>query len=107
MKNRNLLMIGLMTLVASVASANQAAPKADAQVAAGCSAAACNKEEQAFASKLSEIQKKAFDKMTVDQKAAVQKAVKDGLTADAAVEKVMKEQNVALVGGELKIPEKK
>lgn len=100
-------MIGLMTIVASVASANQAAPKAEAHAAAGCPAAACNKEEQAFVSKLSEVQKKAFEKMSADQKAAALKASKEGLTADAAVEKVMKEQNVALVGGELKAPEKK
>lgn len=81
--------LGLMTLIAGVAQADQ---KADQKVEK-VEAVAAVSDEQAFVAKLSEAGKKAFEQMNVEQKKAALSAAKDAaLTADAAVQKVLSDK---------------
>jgi hypothetical protein len=94
MKKTHLVMLGVMALAAGAVQADQpAAPQAETQAVAF--------DEAAFVAKLSETHQKMFNLMNADQRKSVAAAASSD-TADAAVEKVMKEHNLALVNGELK-----
>jgi uncharacterized protein YcfL len=87
MKKTHLVMMGVMALAAGAVQANQpAAQKAEAQTVAF--------DEAAFIAKLSASNQQAFNLMNADQKKAVVAAANNS-APDAAVEKVMSEQQTA------------
>ncbi len=93
MKN---MMIGALMAVAAISlQANTEIAKSDCH---GCSSsAALSTEEQAFASKLSAAQSKAFHMMNQEQRNAVMTAAVDpAVTPDAAVEKMVQEHHVSM-----------
>ncbi|MBS0615611.1 MAG: hypothetical protein JSR58_03545 [Verrucomicrobia bacterium] len=70
---------------------------------ATCSASNLSTDEQAFSAKLSERQKKLFCMMSAEQRKAAMKATADpALTADGAVDNVMKDQRVSVQPDEAK-----
>lgn len=92
MKKSHLVLLGVMALTAGHVNANTAAAKAETQVAIH--------DEANFVATLSQMHKDAFALMSTELKNAVFVAA-EGATPDAAVEKVMKDHNLALVDGKL------
>ena len=64
---------------------------------------ALTSEEQAFFVQLGNDQRRIFAFMSNEQRKAALLAAKNTATADAAIEQVMQEQNLALIDGELKV----
>jgi len=96
MKKINVMIMALMATAAGALSAHE--PVA-AKTEASCSSLGA--EEQAFAAKLSDRQKKLFCMMNADQrKAAMTAAADPTLTADGAIDKVLKEQHVSALSAE-------
>ena len=103
MKKMNVMMMALMAMAAGALQAGE--PVAAAKTEASCSS--LSGEEQAFAAKLSERQKKLFCMMNADQrKAAMTAAADPALTADGAIDKVLKDQHISVMSGEHKAEKK-
>jgi hypothetical protein len=93
MKKMSLMMLALAAMAAGSVQANEpAVAKAE-----GACAASLSVEEQAFAAKLGERQRKLFSMMNAEQrKAAMTAATDPAQTADGAVEKIMKEHHLSM-----------
>ena len=104
MKKMNLMMLALMAMAAGavlVAEPATVATKPVAKVETSCSSLSV--EEQAFAAKLGERQRKLFSMMNAEQRKAAMTASADpAQTADGAVEKIMKEHHLSMVHSESK-----
>ena len=88
MKNKYLIVLAAVAMTA-LSAEQSAVAKSDARVAQALSLSA---EEQAFAAKLGETTRQAFALMSVDLRHEVLALMKNpALTADAAVEQVMKD----------------
>lgn len=88
---KKILMLGI--LVVAGLQADGCCGKSEA----ACATSNLTTEEQAFSAKLSERQKKLFCMMSADQRKAAMKAIADpALTADGAVDNVMKDQRVSI-----------
>lgn len=99
MKKTYLMMMALAAV--AVGSVN-AGEEVAARKEAACSA--LSGEEQAFAGKLSEGKRKLFCMMSAEQRKAVMTASVDpALTADGALDKVLKEHHVASPAVEAKV----
>lgn len=99
MKKMNLLMLGVLAITGLQAGDQGCCGKSDAS----CSTSNLTTDEQAFSAKLSERQKKLFCMMSVEQRKAAMKATADpALTADGAVDNVMKDQRVSVHSEETK-----
>ena len=91
----------MVTLLATVAGSLSAHGAVIAKEETSCSS--LSTDEQTFASKLSDRQKKLFCMMNADQrKAAMTAAADPALTADGAIEKVLKEQHVSALNADKK-----
>ena len=91
MKKTHLMM---MALAAMAVGSVQAGEEVAAKKEAACCALSI--EEQAFSAKLSEGKRKLFSMMSSEQrKAVITASVDTALTADAALDKVLKEHHVA------------
>lgn len=91
MKKTHLMMMALAALAVGTVKAND---EIAAKKESCCSS--LSMEEQAFAAKLSEGKRKLFSMMNSDQrKAVITASVDPALTADAALDKVLKEHHVA------------
>ncbi len=91
MKKTHLMMMALAAMAVGSVQANE-------EIAAKKEASCCSLsvEEQAFSSKLSDGKRKLFAMMSAEQrKAVITASVDPALTADAALDKVLKEHHVA------------
>lgn len=103
MKKMNLMMLALMAMAAGAVQAGE--PVAAVKTESSC--ASLSAEEQAFAAKLGERQRKLFCMMNIDQRKAAMTASADpAQTADGAVEKIMKEHHLSMAGSEHKAESK-
>jgi len=91
MKKTNLMMLALGVMaVGAVQAHDEIAAKKDA------SCSNLSPEEQVFASKLSEAKRKLFCLMSADQrKAAITASIDPAISADGAVDKIMKDQHLS------------
>lgn len=101
MKSKTMMMLALAAITAGAvvnAENTNAAPKAQTQVAAPAAQSAevrLSADEQAFAAKLSDQNRKMFaEKLSVEQKRSVMVAVKNGANADEAVQKMIAAKEV-------------
>jgi hypothetical protein len=88
MRNKNLMILALVAMIAGLAL------NANANQAAVAQAPACKvSEEQSFSAKLDEQNQQAFEHFSADQKkAAITTSHKAALTPNDAVQKVLKDQ---------------
>jgi hypothetical protein len=95
MKKNTMMMLALVAMTAGVAvnaETPAAAAPAKAQVAApaAADAAKLSTDEQAFAAKLNDQNRKSFsEKLSADQRKSAMTAVKNGANADEAVSKLV------------------
>lgn len=98
MKKMNVMMLALMAMAAVAVQATEpAAVKTESACKSEAACAAFSAEEQAFAAKLGERQRKIFLSMTPEhRKAAMTASADPAQTADGAVEKIMKENHLSM-----------
>ena len=90
MKKNTMMMLALVAMTAGVTVNAENVQTAPAQHATEAVEVKLTADEQAFAAKLSDLNRKSFnDKFSVEQRKAIMIAVKNGANADEAVQKML------------------